>query len=755
MCQLNSMKLKFFMNAIKWTIALVGFVFSTGAVLAEAVASTSKLEYVGKQACVACHAQQVDLWRGSHHDLAMQPANKQTVLGDFNNSSFDYFGTVSTFHTKYNQFYVKTDGPNGTLTDYPIAYVFGVYPLQQYLIKFPKGRYQVLSIAWDSRGKAEGGQRWFHLYPDEHIRHDDELHWTGINQNWNFMCADCHSTNLRKNYDFDTKVYNTTWSEIDVSCEACHGPASRHFDWAKDQDSSVADKGLSVATNDIKDVEWRIDSKSGNAKPSHEIASNTEIEVCARCHSRRSAISADATPGHKFLDDYRPALLDESLYHADGQINEEVYVYGSFVQSKMYQAGVTCSHCHEPHSLKLRAQGNELCGQCHLAKKYDSGNHHLHEPDSEGTQCVACHMPTKTYMVVDPRRDHSFRIPRPDLSAKLGVPNACNQCHTDKSAQWAADQLEKKYGAPKQAHFAEALAAARQGAPNAGSMLSELILDETQPAMARATAVSLLGPYLSNDSVAVLEMAANDEDPLLGLAVASMLNSIPPQYRGQFAYPLLLKDERVTRMLAARALLDVPLENYPEDGLSKYRQGLDEFKAAQWLNADRPETLVNLADLADSEVKYQQAEQLYREAISIAPFFVPAYVNLAEHYRRLGDELKAEEALRDALLSVYDKTVIQHVLGLSLVRQGKRAQAMEYLRLAAESDTTVDRYVYVYGVALNSMGKPGQALAVLEEAAKEYPLNYDILAALVSINRQQGNHERVGYYESKLRVLTQ
>jgi len=407
--------------------------------------------YVGRQVCTACHKREDDLWSGSDHDLAMQVANEETVRGDFNNTTFTYFGVTSKFSRRNGKFFVRTDGQDGKLHEYEITYTFGFTPLQQYLIQFPGGRYQALSIAWDTRPASEGGQRWFHLYPDEKIPHDDILHWTGLNQNWNFMCAECHSTNLQKNYDLAKDRYKTTWSEINVSCEACHGPGSRHVEWAQaasrsDKSQYEGRKGLVVRLKDPNSGTWNFDMEAGTAQRSTPLQSNVLIETCARCHSRRSVVHDDYVYGRPLMDTHRPALLTEALYHADGQILEEVYVYGSFLQSKMLHAGVTCSDCHDPHSLKVHAADNALCTGCHLSTKYDTSSHHFHKPDSPGTSCVECHMPAKAYMVVDPRRDHSMRVPRPDLSVKLGTPNACNRCHTDRSTQWAADAVEKWYG---------------------------------------------------------------------------------------------------------------------------------------------------------------------------------------------------------------------------------------------------------------------------------------------------------------------
>jgi cytochrome c553 len=362
----------------------------------------------------------------------MQPASGETVLGDFDNASLNQFGVTSSFYMKDGKFMVRTEGTDGKLQDYEIKYTFGVEPLQQYLIDFPGGRMQALSLAWDSRTKERGGQRWFHLYPDEKINHDDELHWTQPSQNWNSMCAECHSTRLEKNYDPLNKAFDTCWSEIDVSCEACHGPGSEHVSWAEQKPGwkkLEASKGLSILLDERKGVHWKIDTKTGNATRSEARNSNNEIEMCARCHARRSPISDGYVHGEPLLDHYLPRLLDEGMYHADGQIDDEVYVYGSFVQSKMFHAGVTCSDCHEPHSLKLRAPGNGVCLQCHTAKKYDAESHYFHKLGSTGASCAECHMPPKKFMVIDPRHDHSIRIPRPDLSVELGTPNACNNCH--------------------------------------------------------------------------------------------------------------------------------------------------------------------------------------------------------------------------------------------------------------------------------------------------------------------------------------
>ena len=452
------------------------------------------LTFVGGQACAGCHTAEFDAWKGSHHALAMQQATEATVLGDFTGAQFEHFGVTTTFFRDGDRFVVRTGGPDGALHDYPIAYAFGVYPLQQYLITMPGGRLQAFGIAWDSRPKEQSGQRWFHLYPDQKLKPGDPLHWTGRDQTWNYQCAGCHSTNLQKNYDLSANTYATTWTDVDVSCEACHGPGSRHVAWAKahaegGSNPSGTDDNRKGLTNWLKATDnghWEMNPDTAIARRTEKLAS-TELETCAACHSRRKVIAKNSVTGEPYLDAYLPALLEPGLYHADGQMDGEVYEYGSFLQSRMHAAGVTCSNCHDPHTAKLRAEGNALCAQCHLPEKFDVAAHHHHRPASAGAQCANCHMPTKNYMVVDARRDHSIRVPRPDLSISLGTANACTECHADPSAQWAAETVAGWYPKGRQTtpHFGTALHAGRIGAGDAEEQLDRLILDRDQPAIAR------------------------------------------------------------------------------------------------------------------------------------------------------------------------------------------------------------------------------------------------------------------------------
>ena len=715
-----------------------------------------KAEYVGRQVCAQCHEEQDQLWRGSHHDLAMQHATDKTVLADFSDQKFSYAGITSSFYKKNNKFMVRTDGPDGDLQDYEIRYTFGVTPLQQYLIELGDGRLQALSIAWDARSKPEGGQRWFHLYPDDEITSDDELHWTRVSFNWNGMCAECHSTNLQKNYDSKSDVFETSWSEIDVSCEACHGPASAHISWAnkKPADASI-DKGFDFLLDERKGVTWAIDGKTGSAKRSHKRASEKEIEVCAQCHSRRSAISDSYQPGKSFTDHYMPRLLDEGMYFSDGQIQDEVYVYGSFLQSKMYHKGVTCSDCHEPHSLQLRQEGNGVCLQCHAAEKFDSKAHHFHEADTQGASCAECHMPPRDYMVVDPRHDHSIRIPRPDLSVKFGTPNACNNCHKDRDATWASSKADQWYGSSHVSfqRYTEALHAGRRGEAHAGKILVEQISDIETPSIAIATSMSLLPAYLDKSNLGVLQAGLNNESALVRVASVSALEYLPAQVRVQWAYPLLTDDARIVRIEAARVLATIPAGELPDQQRKIVDKATEEYIQSQTVNADRPEAQLNLGNFYVAKQQFKNAEMSYKKSITLDSSFVAAYVNLADLYRLQKRAADADDVLNKAKTISPGNADVYYAMGLSLIRQQKNDEAVKELKSAATLAPDNARYTYVYAVALNSTGKSEEALEQLQHAHDRFPNNVDILSALVSFHRDAGNEFAAQSYMKKLQKL--
>ena len=715
-------------------------------------------KFVGRALCAGCHASQDAAWKGSDHDLAMQAADEASVLGDFANAKFSYAGTSSSFFRRDGKYFVNTDGPDGKLHDYEIKYTFGVHPLQQYLIEFPGGRMQPLGIAWDSRPKDKGGQRWFHLYPGQNVKAGDYLHWTSSGQNWNFMCSECHSTNLRKNFDANTDTFHTTWSEIDVSCEACHGPGSSHVAWAKkegDWKAQDATRGLAVALDERRGATWTPAGDTGNAKRSVPRKTSREIDTCARCHARASRLSDDYAYGQSPFDSHRLARLDDGLYWNDGQMRDEVYNWGSFVQSRMHAAGVTCSDCHDPHSLKLRAAGNAVCAQCHAPARFDAPAHTHHKDGSAGASCAACHMPTTTYMVVDPRHDHSMRIPRPDVSAKLGMPNACNNCHSKQSAQWAADLIRQWTGkAPASfQNFADALRAGTEGAPNARGALMALADDKAQPAIVRASAIDRLGRWLTPATLDAVTRSLNDPDPIVRLAAVEALASGDPVLRQRYL-PRMLGDPILpVRIEAARGLAGQAEGALSADDRARFDRAIAEYVAVQTYNADRPEARMSLGNLYISRGDPGAAIVEYRKAIVIDPTFVQAYANLADLYRTRGTEGEADATLRQGLARNPRTAVLHHALGLSLVRQKRLPDALPEFREAVVLAPGDARFAYVYAVALINSGKPQDARAVVDAAIKRNPYDRSLNVLLVRFDAASGNVEGARGRIRKLREL--
>ena len=692
--------------AAAWRSGLLRTTPLEGPVAAVEPAVARPAGYVGSDACAACHAKESAAWAKSQHKAAMELPSASTMLGNFDDASYTKDGVTSRFTRRGDDWFVRTDGPDGKLTDYRVEYTFGVYPLQQYLVDIGRGRLQALSVAWDSRAAAVGGQRWFHLYPGERIDHRDELHWTGRQQNWNYMCADCHATDLQKNYDRATDTFATRWAEIGVGCEGCHGPGSAHVEWARTAQRAPAgatakvDNGLTVHFDERRANLWRIDPATGNAARSHPRRVDAEVEVCAQCHSRRGQFSNGYHPGERLLDHYLPALITTGLYYPDGQQRDEVYNWGSFLTSRMYSKGVTCGDCHDPHTGKTRAAGNTLCAQCHLASKYDSPQHHFHPAGTPGAQCAACHMPTTTYMVVDPRHDHGFRIPRPDLTRTIGVPNACNQCHADRDAAWSEAEIRTRYPHPKTGFqdFATVFADADRGDPGATIGLVQLVANQDESAIARASALSRLGRLGGENAALAAEAALRDPSGLVRHAAIGVYETVPPEQRMALV-PLLDDPLRAVRMQAARVLAPVPASALGPAGAAAYDRAAAEYVAGEQFNGDRPESRTNLGTYLAERGRYMESEAEFRSAIETDPRYVPAWVNLADLLRMRGREDAAEATLRDGLEQAPRDAMLHHSLGLSLVRQHRDAEALAELRKASELDPGNARFAEVYGIA--------------------------------------------------------
>jgi predicted CXXCH cytochrome family protein len=682
--------------------------------------------YVDNAQCLACHPVAAEAWAKSHHAQAMALPSAQSVRGNFDNTQFRHQGVSTRFFRRGDKYMVHTDGPDGRMADFEVAYTFGVEPLQQYLIDTGQGRLQPLQIAWNTR---EG--KWFHLLPNEKAPPGDVLHWSGRYQTANTMCIACHTTGFDKRYDAQADAFASRWAEVNVSCQSCHGPGSRHAEWARLQ-------AAGQAAAPIERHGLLADLKTPKA----------QVEVCAACHSRRAELTAMPVPGQPHLDHYLPSLLREGLYHADGQQLDEVFVVGSYRQSKMYRMGVACTACHDPHSAKPRLQGNALCLQCHqpqanpafpsAAGRYDSPQHHHHAARTPGAQCTACHMPAKNYMVVQPRPDHSMRIPRPDLSVALGTPNACNQCHDHKSAQWAADAVTQWAGTPKRPpHYGEVFAAARRGAAGAAAALATLVADPGQPPIVRATALELLRGDGAAGIGERLE-ATRDADAEVRAAAAASLEPLAASQRVPALSPLLKDPVRAVRIAAARSLASLPADQFDAPTRAAYDAALAEYIAAQSVALDMPGNRLNLAVLYGLSGRDDLAEAHYLKALAIDPDFTPARANLAQFYSARSRNADAERVLREGLQRLPQLGELQYSLGLLLAEEQRLAEAAAALDKAAKLLPQRARVHYNLGLARQQLGQPKPAEAALRKARELAPTDPAIAYALAVFYAQQG-----------------
>jgi tetratricopeptide (TPR) repeat protein len=596
----------------------------------------------------------------------MQIASTDTVLGDFSDVTVPYFDTEARFSQSNGPFVVAITDDAGRTEEFEVTHTFGVTPLQQYLVDAPGGRKQALQFAWDSRSPDDGGQRWYHLYADEEIGTDDPLHWTGRYFNWNYMCAECHSIDVQLGYDIDTDSFATTFSEISVGCEACHGPGSKHVKQAE-ADAFDGNWGLVVDLNDRRDAAWIMNPETGIARRSHPNELRKQPEACGRCHARRSVVAVDYEYGRPLADTHMIALLDEHLYHADGRILDEVYVYGSFVQSTMYAAGVTCSDCHEPHSGQLRAgpDPNDTCATCHLTTRFASPDH----AGPSSSDCVSCHMQVRTYMGVDDRRDHSFRLPNTATDPE---------------------------------HYGAIIAAGRQGGANDALLTG--IANPAYPPIARATMLTLLEPINDAADAALLHRQLDDPNPLVRVGTLRALRFQSPEIRISHGSHLLRDPVRSVRVEAALA--------YAE--------------------------LRDLLPLEDARAFAEAADEL-RESLTASAAMPDAALNLAEFETRMGNESGASHMYEHALRIGAGLAFVQHAYGLYLVREGDSSAALGHLREATRLAPDAPQYVYVYGVALNSLGHSDEAVEVLADAWQQFPGNFDVGWALATIARDRGD----------------
>jgi len=706
--------------------------------------------FTGGNACIECHQKEYRLWKGSDHDSAMAVASDTSVAGDFNNAEFTFNGKTTKFYKRAGKFYVYTEGPGGEMKEFLVSHTFGIRPLQQYLIPFENGKYQCLPIAWNTLKKE-----WFHMagmvYKPEDLQPDNWLYWTNQAQNWNSMCAECHSTNLQKNFDPVTKTYNTTWIDINVNCEACHGPGSKHIEWAR-----LPEMGRPQDVNT-----WLIVKTS-------KITSRQYVESCAPCHARRSSFGPYDHWHSDFMSYAIPQMPTRPTYHIDGQFLDEDYEYASFTQSKMYMKDVRCGDCHDPHSLKRKFEGNALCTQCHKAEEYDTYNHHLHKSKGEagnsfvnkrgelvkvgeGTLCRDCHMPGRYYMGIDKRFDHSMRIPRPDLSVTLGTPNACVNCHDDKTDQWALQWVNKWYGERKKAHYGTILADAFNGKAGADSGLLRIINSNLYPEIIRATAIGYLSAYQSAKAQDAVRKSLNDPDPLLRHAAAENYMVADSVILFSDLVPLLNDPIRSVRMQAASRLMTYKKSTFNEIQYKLFEKALAEYRNSLEYVADFPSGRYNLGNYYAKLNEMAKAEENYREAISIDYLFSPAKVNLAILYYQQGKMEPAATIFRDLVANHPDITDGYFYLALLYAEQKKYNEAIALLETATTKTGNNPRIYYNLGLLYQMTNQNERCVTTFVNGLARDPGNFDILYALFAFYMKNGETGKAAVYIEQLK----
>lgn len=673
-------------------------------------------EFIGDQACKNCHASEFNSWAGSGHFKAMMPATDSTVSGNFNDQTLAADGVRSHFFRKNGKFYINTEGENGSNQDFEIKYTFGYYPLQQYLVEFPGGRMQATRASWDVINK-----KWFYQYAGQKIPPHNWMHWTGNAANWNTMCASCHSTNLQKNYNPDSDSYHTTWSSVNVSCETCHGAGKLHVDYVTGPDYK---NGKKITGSFI------LLRKKGDQID--------EINACAVCHARKSDIGQNPIPGAPLLDNYIPEIPTTEHYYADGQANDEDYNYTSFAESKMFQRGVRCSNCHEPHKAVLRFTGNELCMQCH-GKSYNSESHTFHPLGSTGSECKNCHMPGKFYMGNDFRYDHTFRVPRPDLSVIYGTPNACINCHKNKPAAWAADAVKKRYGPVRKYHFSEDLIPGSQLNENSQQHLIKLIKDTSVPDIVRAASASYLGHIQTGSSLEALLTCLNLPDPHIRYRALNSLASFPAD---KWMYPAgaLLQDSvRAVRIAAADLYLRIPVSQIPPENAIAFQKAKAELEAYTLYQADFSIGNVMIGDYYMKQQAYDNAIKYYRRGLKKDSLMNYARLNLSVAYNLSHQNDQALRVLEDAVKVDPKNDRIYFNLALLYNEMGNPSEAKTALARAVALKSTNPRVYYNYGLLLQQKGENKLAVDIYKKGLLLVPedpdLNYALALLLVQTGR--------------------
>lgn len=686
-------------NLVRCLWALLSLALASSIVLAE------------PDECVDCHTKEVKEWRQSQHAAAMAPATPGKVLGDFSGGTYGDAELQVGFSREDDAYIIRTT-EHGQTDTWTVQYTFGIYPLQQYLVDIGDGRLQAFNIALDTRDAAEGGQRWFRLDEPADQHPGDAMHWTGIYQNWNNQCADCHSTGLERNYDAATDTYNTTWDHVAVSCVACHESARKHAEARKQGHSHEA--GLELAAMGT----WLVSKKDRPPLHQGESSSAAQVPTCGRCHSLRTSL-ADRKGG-QVHGQFSLSRLDQPLYFSDGRVREEVFVLGSFEQSRMFQAGVVCSDCHNPHSGKLKAEGNAVCAQCHNAGDFDTPEHHHHPRGSEGAQCVNCHMPESTFMKIDDRRDHSFMVPRPDVSGASGSPDVCLGCHTDRDNDWSATVVEdwapQLYRADTWHHV--------QQQDLAGVV--DYLLDTGQPAIRRATLLEQRGEALAAGRLPVVEQLLHSKHAVIRESSYRVLRHGTPDSVRVLAEPGLDDPKRAVRLAAFETLVRLGVRL--DSGAREQVRG--EYEHFLELQSDLPSGRVLKAQYLMASDRIYQAKKELTHALEKDRGYVPAAILLTDILRAGGRNLEAIRAIDETLQASPEEARLIHLRGLINLKLEDYPSALESLEQAARLEPGQWLFGYRYAVALYQLGQKEKARDVTQSLLQRFPENPQLRALM-------------------------
>jgi tetratricopeptide (TPR) repeat protein len=671
-------------------------------------------QYAGSQSCRECHQALFEQWSKSNHGLAERPLRDDMDKVSFEPARSMQHGSQTTeVRVKEGKHEVVSLGFENKQQPYEVERVIGNDPLRQYLVKAFGGRLQTLEASYDPH-KNE----WFNVYGNEDRKPGEWGHWTGRGMTWNTMCASCHNTRLRKNYDEPTDSFHTKMAEMTVSCEACHGPMKAHAGWRKQYPNS-REVDPTITKNTPKQT----------------------LDSCGACHARRSELTGDFKPGDDFFDHHALAIVDESnLFHADGQIRDEDYELSSFLSSKMHSAGVSCSDCHNPHTGKTILPGNDLCMRCHTAPTpafpkapaINLAAHTFHQPQSTGSQCINCHMPQTVYMQRHSRHDHGFTIPDPLLTKQIGVPNACNRCHTDKDTDWSLTATEKWYGAKMERstrYGALTIASARNGDPASRDGLMKLIQSETESGYWKASAVRLMDPFMTDRTVfpTVMGLAANT-DPLVRASVARAME------------PLLAVNSPSARATVQQLLGD-PVRSVRLAAAWSLRSSLDEaspvgkeLQQMLSLNADQPSGQLQQGAYYFARNDAANALLHYEKAAQWDPNSAPIRHELAVAYSTTGKLKEALHELEEAVRLEPNTAEYHFKLSLAYNEAGDAEATIRSLEQTVKLEPLYARAWYNLGLARNAKGDTAGAIDALKRGEQANPNDASIPYARATIH---------------------